>query len=363
MKLLTIVGARPQFVKAAALTMRARARASSRIDDVVVHTGQHYDYEMSRAFFDELSLPEPKHNLGVGSAGHGAQTGRMLECLEPIIEAERPDAVLVYGDTNSTLAGAVVAAKLHVPVAHIEAGLRSFNRRMPEEINRVLADHVSSWLFCPTETAVRNLAREGITEGVHLVGDVMYEMLIEHSRRASIPAALSQLRLPPKSYVLATVHRAENTDDPARLASIFRALARISHDLPVVCPLHPRTTAALNRLKIELPSRLHTLPPFGYSGMLAAERDATAILTDSGGVQKEAYWLGVPCITLRDETEWTETISDGRNVLAGADEEAIVRFFQAIRDRRVEGVPSVSPANAADAILDTLEATILSPVV
>jgi UDP-GlcNAc3NAcA epimerase len=358
MRYMTVVGARPQFIKAAALSAAIKRHNNhskgAQICDIIVHTGQHYDYQMSDVFFEELGLPEPAYNLGVGSCAHGAQTGRMLEMIEGVIERESPDLVLVYGDTNSTLAGALAAAKLHARVAHVESGLRSFNRRMPEEINRVLTDHLSSWLFCPTATAVENLGREGIVHGVQLVGDVMYETLLLYAENAPAADLLASLGLHERGYALATVHRAENTDDPVRLASILLALSHVAAIVPVVCPLHPRTRAAVERLALGLPGALHLLPPLAYRQMLAAERDATLVLTDSGGVQKEAFWLGVPCVTLRDETEWKETVESGRNVLAGACCERIVTAASRLLQEGRVGAPCLPHVRAADAIVSRL---------
>lgn len=313
----SIVGARPQFIKAG---MVSRAlRATGQVREVLVHTGQHYDDNMSRIFFEELEIPEPDYNLGVGSASHGAQTGRMLEAIERVLLAERPDWVLVYGDTNSTLAGALAAVKLHIPVAHVEAGLRSFNRRMPEEINRVLTDHASDLLFAPTATAVANLKREGIPdERIHLVGDVMYDAALFYGAKAEQQSRiLERLGLRPKSYVLVTVHRAENTDDPQRLRAIFEGLAKVARCLPVVVPVHPRTRAALGRLGMtDGPlSSLSLIDPVGYLDMVLLEKHASVIATDSGGLQKEAFFYGVPCVTLRQETEWTELVDLGWNQL------------------------------------------------
>jgi UDP-GlcNAc3NAcA epimerase len=328
LKLATVVGARPQFVKAAAVSraiVRHNASGPRRaITEVLIHTGQHYDDEMSGIFFAELGLPAPTYHLSVGSGSHAAQTGEMLKRLEAPLLAEQPDVVLVYGDTNSTLAGALVAAKLHMPLAHVEAGLRSLNRRMPEEINRVLTDHVSALLFCPSAEAVRNLSREGIADGVHVVGDVMYDVLCWQMARADTRRTLDRLGLEPRNYVLATVHRAENTDDPARLRSILEALQALAYDgSRVVLPLHPRTRVAMSMQSLTA-EHLLVIPPASYDEMLVLEANAKVILTDSGGVQKEAYWLGVPCVTLRDETEWTETVSAGWNTLAGSDPERIV---------------------------------------
>jgi len=300
-RLLTIVGARPQFIKAAAVHRAIAARDD--VTETIVHTGQHFDDDMSGAFFRELQIPEPAHTLDVNRCGHGTMTGRMMIALEPILEHERPDAVLVYGDTNSTLAGALVAAKLHVPVLHVEAGLRSFNRRMPEEINRVLTDHVSAMLFCPTHAAIANLHAEGITAGVHHTGDVMYDAaLFARGKGEGIPGP----------YALATVHRAENTDDPTQLRAVLDFLR--AGDLPVVLPLHPRTRAKAEEHGIDL-GGLRLIPPAGYLDMAALIAGASVIYTDSGGVQKEAYFHRVPCVTLRDESEWVETIAAGWNRL------------------------------------------------
>jgi len=320
MKVATIVGARPQFIKAAPVSRELRQQHT----EVLIHTGQHYDDTMSAIFFRELEIPTPDYNLGVGSGAHGQQTGAMLARIEEVLLAEQPDWMLVYGDTNSTLAGALAAAKLHIPVAHIEAGLRSFNRRMPEEINRVLTDHVSTLLFCPTQTAVDNLAAEGITQGAHLVGDVMHEALLWAAERARAQSIiLEQLGLGEKGYLLATVHRAENTDDPARLRAILDAFAAL--DEPIVFPIHPRTQARIEALNLKSKiENLKSIPPVGYLDMVQLEQSARMILTDSGGIQKEAYWLGVPCVTLRDETEWVETVQTGWNVLVGAETERIV---------------------------------------
>jgi UDP-N-acetylglucosamine 2-epimerase len=309
-------------------------------DEVLVHTGQHYDRGMSAIFFEELRIPEPDYNLGVGSGSHGWQTGEMLIRLEEVLLAERPDGVLVYGDTNSTVAGALAAVKLHIPVAHVEAGLRSFNRRMPEEHNRVLTDHAADLLLCPTQTAVENLADEGITRGVHLVGDVMLDAVLYNVGLAEERSGvLARLGLAPGGYALATVHRPRNTDDPVRLREILAALAEIAADMPVVFPAHPRTQKAMEALElpsshsvgggIERGSRLHVMEAVGYLDMLVLEKNARLILTDSGGVQKEAYFFAVPCLTLREETEWVETVELGWNRLVGAEGTAIVSAVHA----------------------------------
>ena len=311
--LITVVGARPQFIKAAPVSRALAEQPGAR--ETMVHTGQHFDPEMSQSFFCELELPEPAHNLGIHGGGHGAMTGRMLQALEPILQTERPDAVLVYGDTNSTLAGALAAAKLNIPVAHVEAGLRSFNRRMPEEINRVLADHVSTLLYCPTGAAIGNLAQEGITAGVAKVGDVMYDATLHAAARArSSSCILERLRLTDGAFALATVHRAENTDDPAVLSQILDYLRSSAGSEPMVLPLHPRTRSAVEGAALSLDG-LTVVPPCGYLDMHRLLQGATTVYTDSGGLQKEAYFHRTPCITLRGETEWVETVACGWNRL------------------------------------------------
>lgn len=360
LKVATIVGARPQFIKAAAISRAIACHNATcperPMTEVLIHTGQHYDCEMSGVFFRDLGLPEPAHHLAVGSGPHGAQTGEMLKRVEATLLDERPELVLVHGDTNSTLAGALAAAKLHMPVAHVEAGLRSYNRYMPEEINRVVTDHLSTWLFCPTETAVKNLGREGLAVGVHLVGDVMYESLLHNLRPAGENSrVLESLGLRPDGYALATVHRAENTEDPVRLRAIFTALGKISEMLPVLCPLHPRTRRALTVLGPDgLAFGLRLIDPLDYFDMLQAEHHARVVLTDSGGVQKEAYWLGVPCVTLRDETEWVETLEEGRNILTGADSDRIVAVVERVLQCPRFSRPSVKPIGAAQAIVGRL---------
>ncbi|MBK6644602.1 MAG: UDP-N-acetylglucosamine 2-epimerase (non-hydrolyzing) [Anaerolineales bacterium] len=323
MKILTVVGARPQFVKAAAVSRILRETHT----EVLVHTGQHYDERMSEVFFRELGIPEPDYNLEVGSAGHSVQTGEMLIRMEPIFEKEKPDWVLVYGDTNSTLAGALVASKLHIPVAHVEAGLRSFNREMPEEINRVLTDHVSQLLFCPAQKAVENLKLEGVTSGVHVVGDVMYDAVLRHSDEAEKKSSiLTLLDLKPKQYLLATVHRASNVDDTAKLLNILETFSMLGET--VVFPVHPRTRKAIQIAGFKPGENIKLIEPVGYLDMLWLEKNARMILTDSGGVQKEAYWFGTPCVTLRDETEWVETVESGWNVVAGTERERILKAVQ-----------------------------------
>jgi UDP-N-acetylglucosamine 2-epimerase len=321
-----VVGARPQFVKAAAVSRAVQAHNAAGLNpevrEFVVHTGQHFDDCMSGVFFRELGISPPAVNLAVGAGGHGRQTGRMLELLEDVFLREKPAQVVVYGDTNSTLAGVLAAAKLRIPVAHVEAGLRSFNRRMPEEINRIVADSLADVLLCPSHTAVANLRREGASGDVHLVGDVMYDSMVHYLAEAEeASGVLGHLGLRPGEYYLATVHRSENADDPERLARIVAGLEASS--LPVILPLHPRTRRTFSGAVSRRLGVVRTIDPVGYLDMLMLERHARAILTDSGGVQKEAYWMGVPCITLREETEWTELVDEGWNWLAGADEERI----------------------------------------
>ncbi len=321
LNIITIVGARPQFIKAAVVS-RAIASLGLAVKEDIVHTGQHYDDDMSQVFFDQMGIPEPTERLGIGGLSHGAMTGRMLEKIEALFLDKRPDVVLVYGDTNSTLAGALAASKLLIPVAHVEAGLRSYNKRMPEEQNRIVADHLSDLLFCPTETAVSNLTSEGLEAKSRVVGDVMYDASLFYRARAT-SGALADL---PEKFYLATIHRAENADDPDRLRSIVEALN--SYDgIPAVLPLHPRTRAALDRNGLALGSNVTVIPPIGFLEMIALESACEWILTDSGGVQKEAYFFQKPCGTLRDETEWVETVEAGANTLLGANADRIAAFL------------------------------------
>jgi len=334
-KVFTVIGARPQFVKAAAVSRAVPAHNAAgvgrRVDERIIHTGQHYDDNMSKVFFDQLQIPRPQVNLEVGSGTHGQQTARMIERIESLLIAEPPDWVLVYGDTNSTLAAALAAVKLHLRIAHVEAGLRSFNRAMPEEINRVVTDVLSAMLLCPTDVAVANLAAEGVTAGVHQVGDVMYDSVLHNAQLAHRHSQiLATLGLPAKGYYLATIHRAENTDEPSRLAGIIEALGAV--DKPTVLPLHPRTRKTLGAGLEKLASKVRVIDPVPYLDMLELEAGARLILTDSGGVQKEAYWFSVPCVTLRDQTEWVELVTAGCNRLAGTSAQAIleaVRSFEA----------------------------------
>jgi UDP-N-acetylglucosamine 2-epimerase len=360
MKLLTVIGARPQFVKAAALS-RAIAASINRprrppLQECLVHTGQHYDSAMSEVFFTELNLAPPAYHLGVGSGPHGRQTGRMLERLEAVMMQERPDRVVVYGDTNSTLGGALAAVKLRIPVVHVEAGLRSYNRAMPEEINRVLVDHCAALLFCPTERAVKNLSGEGILKGVHLVGDVMYDSLRHHLDRAGDGRdVLVRMGVSAGGYALATVHRAELTDRPEVLQALLQALGGIG--VPVIVPLHPRSRDVLAKhgVGLRLPETVRLVAPVPYGDMVALERHAKLILTDSGGVQKEAFWLRVPCVTLRAETEWLETLEGGWNRLAGTESDRVVRAaHEALACRPTEPFPFFGDGRAAERMLDIL---------
>jgi len=317
MKFITIVGAPPQFIKAATISRILRQVSKSR--EIIVHTGQHYDPNMSEIFFHELEIPQPDYHLNIGSGTHGQQTGRMLETIETVILEEKPDYVIVYGDTNSTLAGALAASKLHIPIAHIEAGLRSFNRRMPEEINRLLTDHIAELLFPPTSTAVSNLQREGIAENkIYMVGDVMYDAALYYGDKAeSQSSILDTLGLQSQEYILATIHRAENTDAPVRLRAIFTALKEISQQYVIVLPLHPRTRKALQQQGMleDVSQYIRLIEPVGYLDMVMLEKNAKLITTDSGGVQKEAFFYRVPCLTLREETEWVELVELGYNTL------------------------------------------------
>lgn len=354
-RILTVLGARPQFIKAA--TVSRAIGESEELVETLVHTGQHFDANMSDVFFEELAIPAPDYHLGVSGGEHGAMTGRMLERLEVVLQQETPDWVLVYGDTNSTLAGALAAAKLHIPVAHVEAGLRSFNRRMPEEINRVLTDHASDLLFTPTDTATANLRHEGMdATRIAQVGDVMFDAALFYGQRAeSHTRILTDHGLERVGYVLATVHRQENTDVPERLRAIFEAFQSVADEWPVALPLHPRTRACLESAGLlHLTNGLTILPPVGYLEMVMLERAAVVIATDSGGVQKEAYFHGVPCVTLRGETEWTELVEMGWNRLAlpgQADIEAEVR--RAIGERGDDKTP-YGVGDAAERIVNLI---------
>jgi UDP-N-acetylglucosamine 2-epimerase len=353
-RILSVVGNRPQFVKSAPLSLALRERG---VEEIVLHTGQHYDPELSAVFFEELELAPPQHRLETGSGTHGEQTGRMLPEIEAAVLAEKPDAVLVFGDTNSTLAGALAAGKLLVAVAHVEAGLRSFDRSMPEELNRVLVDRMSRMLFCPTEVAVGNLAAEGITDGVHLVGDVMYDANLRLAPIARERSdALARSKVEPGGYLVLTLHREANVA-PEPLARLAEALAEL--DEPVVFPAHPRTSTALAAAGISLPPSVRVLPPAGYLDFAALASQARVVLTDSGGVQKEAYWYGVPCVTVRPSTEWVDTVAVGANVLVDADPDAIAA---AVADARMPaGRPVLyGDGHASERIAQVLVATIPS---
>ena len=359
MKIVTVVGARPQFIKAAALSRAIgvyNQTAAEPIKEIIVHTGQHYDENMSDVFFEQMNIPRPGYRFEVAGSSHGAMTGGMLADIEKVILAEAPDWLLVYGDTNSTIAGALAAAKLHVPVAHVEAGLRSFNKRMPEEINRILTDHVSDLLLCPTDLAVQNLRSEGVVDNVLNVGDVMYDVSLFYrdvSREQS--DVMSRLGLSDGGYALSTVHRAENTDSPERLSNIVKALSKVAETLPVVLPLHPRTRKYLSDSGLigQLGERVILVDPLPFLDMVRLEQSAQVIFTDSGGVQKEAYFYNVPCITLRDETEWIETVESGWNVLVGADSEKISASYS--RLMRPNSSPKVyGDGRAAEKIINAL---------
>jgi len=379
-KIATIIGARPQFIKAATVS-RAIATHNDRagyeparacqngdyICERIIHTGQHFDDNMSEVFFRELEIPRPNYNLGIGGGSHGQNTGRMIEAIENVLLKEKPDWVLVYGDTDSTLAGALAAAKLHIPVAHVEAGLRSYNRIMPEEINRILADQLSTVLFCPTKIAVKNLQNEGFPHKLSVntrqmvfnVGDVMYDAALYYAAMSEKKSRiLKTWQLTSGRFVLATIHRAENTDDPARLAGIMEALDQIALEIPVIIPLHPRT-----RKKIVLPDSgsadhrflaITFIEPLGYLDMVMLEKNAKVIITDSGGVQKEAYFHGVPCVTVRDETEWVELVKIGANSLAGTRKESIFEAFQMMKGRNVEIKRLYGDGDSSEKIVDIL---------
>lgn len=347
-KIVTILGARPQFIKAAAVS----SVFADFFEEIIVHTGQHYDANMSDVFFDELGIPHPKYHLNVGSGSHGAMTGAMLVAIEEVLLEEEPDYVMVYGDTNSTLAGALAASKLLIPVIHVEAGLRSFNMSMPEEQNRILTDHISNLLFVPTQTAIDNLVREGITKGVHNVGDVMFDGILHFSKIAAEKSEiLAQLGVSENAYLLCTIHRAENTNDISRLKGIVKGLNDSKEQ--IILPLHPRTQKYLNDYEIALGENIRVIEPVGYLDMVRLETGAKKIVTDSGGVQKEAFFLGKPCITMRDETEWVETVENGWNVIVGADAEKITRAINSF-DPTVERKSYFGNGTAARQMADLI---------
>lgn len=348
MKILTVLGARPQFIKAAAVSNRLRQNH----EEILVHTGQHYDNNMSDIFFQELGIPKPNYNLNIGSGNHGYQTGKMIIELEDLYLKENPDIILVYGDTNSTLAGALAASKLLIPIAHIEAGLRSFNKNMPEEQNRILTDHLSKYLFTPTDTAVKNLKNENITNNVYNTGDVMFDAIKLFKEKAiATSSVLEENNIIPNEYILSTIHRAENTNDINRLSNIIDALNESNKT--IVLPLHPRTHKFINDYNLKINDNIKIIKPVGYLDMINLENHAQKIVTDSGGVQKEAYFMKKPCITMRDETEWVETVENGWNVITGSDKEkilnAILNFNPTGEQKMVFGL-----GNAADIISEKL---------
>ena len=357
-KILTVIGARPQFIKASVVSNAVSQ--SNQFQEIIVHTGQHFDSNMSEIFFEELGMSKPNYYLDIHGCGHGAMTGRMLEQVERVLITEKPDIVLVYGDTNSTLAGALAAAKLHIPVAHVEAGLRSFNTRMPEELNRILTDHMSTWLFTPTEAAIQHLRAEGIPlERIIPVGDVMYDVALRFAKHAdSKGASLSSLDLSPGTYVLVTVHRAENTDDLARLSVIVTALIEAARNNPVIWPIHPRTRVALQRSRLLdklQASSVRLIEPVGYLDMLKMEKNAALVVTDSGGVQKEAYFFKIPCVTIRNETEWVELVNAGWNRLVQPlDSDTVVQSIREAIGTHGSEIPLYGDGNAAIKIVDRL---------
>jgi UDP-N-acetylglucosamine 2-epimerase len=345
MRILSIVGARPEFIQSAPVSKALR----NQHQEILVHTGQHYDYLMSQTFFDEIGIPTPDYNLEVGSGSHAKQTAEILVRLEEVMLKEQPGLVIIRGDTNSTLAGALAASKLHIPIAHIEAGERSFDRRMPEEINRLAADRLSDLFFCVSQTAVQHLRGEGIRDSVHWVGDVMLDAML-----ANLPLArekssiLGRLGIASKKYALVTIHRAANTDDPGRLRKILSALSRVEDE--VIFPVHPRTRGVIEKLEVEVGERVRMIEPVGYYDMVVLEENARLIATDSGGVQREAYFLKAPCLTLRDETEWTETVEAGWNRLVGADEQAILSAWRSFNPPDVQS-PIFGDGTASEKIL------------
>lgn len=329
MKIVTVLGARPQFIKAAAFSRTVLNR--TKIEEIIVHTGQHYDQNMSDVFFEEMDIPKPKYMLHTGGKTHGAMTGQQLEKIEDILINEKPDIVLVYGDTNSTLAGALAAIKLHIPIAHVESGLRSFNRKMPEEINRILTDQISDFLFVPSESAKNNLLNEGVNEDkIFIVGDIMYDVAIYYKEKMVKPNWFDDLQV--DHFILCTIHRAENTDDPIKLDNIFKGLGLTNKN--IILPLHPRTVNKIEQHKITIPLNVKIVDPVGYLEMVWLEVNSDLIVTDSGGVQKEAYFHGKYCVTLREETEWVELVENGLNVLVGTDSNQIKKHINNPKDNK-----------------------------
>ena len=376
LKILTIIGARPQIIKAAALSRAIRSGFSGHIAEKILHTGQHYDSNMSQVFFDELGIPQPDYNLHVGSGSHGEQTAKMIAGIEKVLQSEPFDALVVYGDTNSTLAGAVAACKLHVPVVHIEAGLRSFNMTMPEEQNRIVCDQLSSLLFAPTETAMENLRHEGFMDSkavfangrgrqVYNSGDIMYDNSLYFARiAAGKTTILKDNSLEPNRFVLATIHRDNNTDDPRRLTSIFKALLQISEDCAVALPLHPRTAKLLEtNLEKEVHAQLRhsnvrIIPPVSFLEMTALEQNARMVLTDSGGVQKEAFFFARPCVIMRPETEWVEIVEQGAGIIADADSDKIINAYNLFKNKKLNLKPVFGDGNASTIIAEKMLACI-----
>lgn len=359
MKISTVIGARPQFIKAAAVSAKfAELRsAGKKIKEVIIHTGQHYDREMSDIFFEEMGIPEPAYNLGVGSGLHGKQTGIMLAEIEKVLIKEKPDYVLIYGDTNSTAAGALAAVKINIPCAHVEAGMRSFNRRMPEEINRIIADHICDINFCSTKTAVENLQNEGLGKTAELTGDVMFDCSVKFANFAEKRCnPLQKYSLSRGKYVLMTCHRAENTNSKKRLSSIVAAVNKLAEQNEILYPIHPRIKNYLEKHNIQFSDKVHTVDPVGYFDMLVLEKNASCILTDSGGIQKEAFFYKIPCVTMRDETEWNETVACGWNTLCGADKKRIISSVANFAENPPENT-DISPygdGEAAEKIIDAL---------
>jgi UDP-GlcNAc3NAcA epimerase len=358
MKIITIVGARPQFIKAAAVSRAINTHNQSHpdraIEEKIVHTGQHYDPNMSDVFFEEMHIPKPAYHLGVGSGTHGAMTGRMLEKIEEVLLIEKPDWMLVYGDTNSTLAGALAAKKLHIKVAHVEAGLRSYNMRMPEEQNRILTDRISDLLLCPTDTAVENLKKEGFENlpcRVVKTGDVMYDAALYYRQFAQKPFVAD---LPEKEFILCTLHRAENTDDPSRMGDILSALETLADETPIILPMHPRTRKTIADQGHDVAHKnLHIIDPVGYLQMIWLLERCQMVVTDSGGLQKEAYFFQKPCVTLRDETEWVELVGEGVNILAGADRERVLKAMRQMKQKAIgEGALYGTGRSAEDMVAE-----------